>query len=247
MNQVAENIKLNSADIKKLASKKIYFGHMSVGYNIIDGLKSILPADSGLNIVETSDPKDFLKPVFAHSKNGENTEPETKTAAFVEKMDAGLGNKVEVAFFKFCYVDLTAGTDVKLLFSSYKTAMNKLINKYPQTKFLHMTAPLTTEDESIKNNIKLLVKYLIGKKTGNEQDNIKRMEYNLLLKKEYGDKVFDLALIESSFNNEEITSNSGGVKHQKLLKHYTNDGGHLNKECSELVIVKLVRFINDQF
>lgn len=78
---------VNIADIKKIASKKIYFGHMSVGYNIIDAFESIVPAGSGLTLMETCDSKNFNKPVFAHSKNGENKKPETKISAFVEKMD----------------------------------------------------------------------------------------------------------------------------------------------------------------
>ena len=42
---------------KKLSQKKIYFGHQSVGYNIIDGIKDIMKEypQINLNIVETTD------------------------------------------------------------------------------------------------------------------------------------------------------------------------------------------------
>ena len=42
----------------QLAQKKIFFGHRSVGYNIIDGIKDIMAERPyiKLNIVETSDP-----------------------------------------------------------------------------------------------------------------------------------------------------------------------------------------------
>lgn len=246
MNQITESKKINEADIKKLASKKIYFGHMSVGYNIIDGLKSILPADSELNIVETSDPKDFSKPVFAHSQNGENTKPETKIAAFIQKMDAGLGNKVDIAFFKFCYVDVTTGTDVNKLFNEYKAAMDGLIKKYPETTFLHVTVPVTAEDVSMKIKIKKFIKTSIGKQvTDHVTDNLRRTEYNSLLKNGYGIKVFDLTKLESStIDSEKNFAKTAGTQHQALLKIYSYDGGHLNQKGREKIALELLKFIN---
>lgn len=242
MNQVTESIKLNHEDIKKLASKKIYFGHMSVGYNIIDGLKVILPADSGLNIVETSDPKDFLKPVFAHSQIGENCKPETKIADFVKKMDSGLGNVVDIAFFKFCYVDVTAETEVNSLFFQYQTTIELLIKKYPKTSFLHITIPVTTEEQSFKRKLKDFIKTIIGRQvTDHASDNIKRMEYNNLLRNTYKSMVFDLAEIESSDGSRNvILSEKGNVSHNVLQKSYTFDDGHLNIDGGEKVASQLM-------
>ena len=62
----------------RLARKKIYFGHQSVGYNIVDGLVDLLREypDIRLNIVETHDAADFNVALFAHSKIGRNVEPE---------------------------------------------------------------------------------------------------------------------------------------------------------------------------
>jgi len=248
MNQVAENIKLNPADIKKLASKKIYFGHMSVGYNIIDGLKAILPANSGLNIIENSDPKDFSKPVFAHSQIGENCKPEMKIANFVKKMDAGLGNKADIAFFKFCYVDVVATTDVVKLFDEYKIAMDGLVKKYPKTSFIHITVPVTTEDQSFKRKLKDYIKAIIGRQVSDHiADNIKRMEFNKLIRKEYKTSVFDLAEIESTDDAPNVTlSRNGNLSHNVLQKKYTFDDGHLNidggKKVASQLIITLDKF-----
>lgn len=239
------NVKLSVENVKQIADKKIYFGHQSVGYNIIDGLKTILPSDSGVNIIETSNTKDFSKPVFAHSQNGENTKPETKIAAFLEKMDSGLGNKVDIAFFKFCYVDITCGTDVKTLFVDYKKNMEYLISKYPGTTFLHITVPLVTEDLSLSRRLKDIVKKLIGKKiTTDAADNIKRTEFNTLLKTAYGTKVFNLAEIESSdISGNLVLSKKGAAKHQFLQKDYTSDGGHLNEKGKEFIASHFIMFI----
>ena len=246
MNNVTEGNKIDAAEIKKLASKKIYFGRQSVGYNIINALITLNPADSGVNIIETSDPEDFSKPVFAHSQNGENTKPETKIAAFVQKMDAGIGNKVDIAFFKFCYVDVAAETDVNKLFNEYKTAMDRLIKKYPGTRFLHVTVPVTTESRSIKKKLKDLIKGIIGRPvTDQVADNIKRMEFNNLLRKEYGRKLFDLAEIESSdIYGKVLLSNKGNTPHHALQENYTFDGGHLNQKSGEIIVKQFLKFIN---
>ena len=53
---------------EKLSQKKIFFGHQSVGFNIIDGLKDLMKENPQikLNIVETSNPADFDAPIVAH-------------------------------------------------------------------------------------------------------------------------------------------------------------------------------------
>lgn len=243
-----KNSEINNTDIKKLATTKIYFGHQSVGYNIIDAIKLKIPNASGLNIIETDDPESFNKPVFAHSKNGENFKPETKIAAFVNKMNSGIGDKVDVAFFKFCYVDITSDTDVNKLFNEYKKSMDSLKKKYPKTLFLHITVPLTSENSiGIKNIIKSFIKTLLGKTSRNVYDNIQRMRFNMLLKNEFGDSVFDLSAIESTdTSGEMILSNKGGIKHPTLLHQYTNDGGHLNEDGSRLVSSGFLKFIAKQ-
>ncbi len=69
----------------KLAEKKIFFGHQSVGYNIIEGVKDIMRERNyiKLNIVETREPVQFDQPIFAHAEVGRNTNPATKIVAFV--------------------------------------------------------------------------------------------------------------------------------------------------------------------
>lgn len=245
MNNNKNHISINISDINQLAGKKIYFGHQSVGQNIIDGLILILPAGSDLKIKETSDPNDFTNPVFAQSQNGANFKPETKISEFEQKMDAGIGNKAEIAFFKFCYVDLNAHTDVNKVFNDYKTSMERLIKKYPKTTFLHITAPLTTEQMNIKDKIKNLIKKIIGRPYIDlAADNIKRMEFNNKLKKEYGIRVFDLAELESTdLSGKVILSNVGTEPHYSLLTEYTSDGGHPNQECAKRIAASFVKFI----
>ena len=73
-------------NIEKLNSKIIFFGHQSVGFNIIDGIKDVMMENQNmkLNIVETSKPEDFSSPLFAHARVGQNLHPNSKTDSFSE-------------------------------------------------------------------------------------------------------------------------------------------------------------------
>jgi hypothetical protein len=232
---------------EKLAQKKIYFGHQSVGYNIIDGIKDVMKENPQikLNIVETSDPADFNSGVFAHSKVGKNVDPKSKTESFAEFVQQGIGNKADVTFFKFCYVDIDKNTNLKGLFEDYKTKMVQLEKDYPGVKFIHVTVPL----KSIKTNWKTSIKELIGKGDMWEYDgNVERNEYNDLIKKEYSGKepVFDLAALESTFSDGRRSSrNSGGKILYSLMPEYTSDGGHLNEKGRKIVAEHLLIFISN--
>jgi len=211
-----------------LAKKKIYFGHHSVGYNLIDGIKMHLAENPeiNLNISEGTDPTLFDHAIFAHSRNGQNSNPKSKIDAFVEKMDSGLGDRIDVAGFKYCYVDFHKNTDVNEIFNYYKSELKKLSDKYPNTKFIHFTIPLTVKKTGIKEFFKSIFK--IGKGTSVERNKI-RKTYNELLLKEYGGNqtVFDLATYESTypdgnrlFSKKEIYS---------LIPEYSSDGRHLSE------------------
>ena len=121
----------------KLADKKIFLGHKSVGYNIIEGVKDIVKERDyiKLNIIETHDPVQFDKPIFAHAQVGRNTDPTSKIKAFENIMDSGVGNKVDIAFFKFCYIDVMRDSNPQGIFDSYRKMFKDLKVRYPDTKF----------------------------------------------------------------------------------------------------------------
>ncbi|MBN1496881.1 MAG: hypothetical protein JXA07_08950 [Spirochaetes bacterium] len=252
MNQQPSSLQtssLSEKDWTALSLKKIYFGHMSVGSNIIDGIKDLMSKNPEikLNIQETSDISTFQNGVFAHSNNGQNANPKSKIDAFVTTMNSGIGNRADIAFFKFCYVDFDENTDVKDVFNYYKTAMNSLVKKYPNTVIPHATVPLTTEAERlrIKERVKDIIKKIIGRATRadlNVASNIKRNEFNALLIKEYDEKnILDIAAYEStSPDGKEYLSKSAGAKHRSMVPAYTTDGGHLNEKGRLVVADKFI-------
>ncbi len=82
-----------------LSKKKFYFGHQSVGYNILDGIKDLQKdyPRLKLNIVETTNPDDFSKGILAHSKVGENFKPHSKINDFFKNIDQGIGKTADAA------------------------------------------------------------------------------------------------------------------------------------------------------
>ena len=114
---------------EKLSQRKIFFGHQSVGYNVITDIGNIMEENPQikLNIVKTTDVKNFDAPVFAHDWIGANMDPQSKTEAFENILNNGVGEKTDIAFMKFCYVDVTAQTDIENEDGSRRAAEQLLI------------------------------------------------------------------------------------------------------------------------
>jgi hypothetical protein len=228
----------------KLAEKRIFFGHQSVGYNIIDGIGDIISERDHikLNIVETHEPAEFDRAIFAHSRVGRNTNPVSKIEGFGNIIDAGVGNKVDIAFFKFCYVDIVRDSDPQETLDSYSAAINDLKDRYPKTRFLHVTVPVCSPSKDFKRNIKQSVKLLIGKPSVLD-DNIMRQRYNKLLKDAYSktEPVFDLALTETvDPGGFRCYAAKGAERVSVMAPEYTDDGGHLNGEGRKKVAEQLL-------
>jgi len=228
----------------RLAEKKIFFGHQSVGFNIVDGIKDIMKEHDyiKLNIVETTEPTAFDQPVFAHGRVGQNGDLPSKINSFQDIMNAGMGNKADIAFFKFCYVDVTRDSNPKQIFDKYTSAMNNLTERYPQTTFLHITVPVCSTPKGSKRIAKSTIKRLIGK-PGVLDDNLKRWEYNELLNNTYvkEQKLFDLAFVETvSSNGFRAYLKKGDKKVFIMLPKYTPDGGHLNEQGRKNVAEQLL-------
>jgi hypothetical protein len=156
------------------------------------------------------------------------------------------GNKVDVAFFKFCFVDINAKTDVKNVFTHYQTVMAKLVTAYPKTTFVHCTVPLTI----LKKTIKTYIKDILGKEKIWEYDNLVAInQYNQLLVNRYAGKepVFDLAKIESTYpGGKRCSFERNGITYYRLVPEYSHDGGHLNEKGRRIVAEQLIIFLSDK-
>lgn len=245
-NAVNDFKKISMEQWNNLAKKKIYFGHQSVGYNIIDGIQIVMNefSEINLNIIETRDISAINGSVFSHSKVGRNEDPFSKTDDFVKVMESGVGGKADIAFHKYCYIDVNANTDVEKVFSNYQERINYLKLKYPETKFVHISMPLTT----VQTGLKAWIKKNIGKPVGGIDANIKRNMFNKLLVMSYQgkDPVFDLAMAEATQpDGQMVTFTKEGEEYLTMYKGYSDDGGHLNRLGQKVIAEQLLLFLAD--
>lgn len=216
--------------------KTIFFGHQSVGDNIVNGLIGLQEKDPSLDFAlrEIKGPEDVRDPAFYHGRIGTNGAPITKNEAFVHVLRQGLGDTIDCAFFKYCYVDVVAGTDVANLFSHYKTDMQQLRRQFPSVCFIHVTVPLTV----VQSGPRVLVKKIIGRRIGGYEDNIRRNEYNNLVREAYKghEPIFDLAEVQSTRpDGSRCTFSHRGREFFSLVPEYASDGRHLSTYGGEIV------------
>lgn len=230
-----------------LNSKRIYFGHQSVGNNIIDGISS-LKLDKPIKIVDLQAVGRDIggnESVIFHSRIGANLDINKKIDDFYNAVVFDLSGNVDIAFMKFCYLDITENTNVIKVFEDYKIRMKKLKNQFPDIVFVHFTVPLTTNPASWKTAVKKI--FNIGS-VWEYSDNIKRNEYNQILIDEYQGKepIFDLAAVESTYPSGKRESfEYNGKTYYALVKDYTRDGGHLNDVGSKRVATALIEFLSE--
>lgn len=237
---------------KKFEKKKIFFGHQSVGYNIINGIEDLMKENSNinLNIVEIGDEgTSKIKGEggwFVHSQVGLNTDPTSKNNDFLKIVSKSLKGDVDIAFFKYCYVDINPSSDLDKIFESYKKMMHEIKAQFPDTLFVHVTVPLTSSSPS---GFKAFVKRILGRSSAKPDYNRSRNLYNDKIRKYYGGKepIFDLAKIESTLpDGANAKFNYKDKQYFEMASAYTSDGGHLNKAGQRLLSEKLLIFLMEK-
>ncbi len=167
-------------------------------------------------------------------------DPASKSVDFSGKIAHGLGNKLDIAFFKFCYIDIIASTDAEKVFTGYQNSLSQTKKSFPNLTIIHVTTPLRVIQA---DGPRTWIKKILGRPIGGYSDNIKREQFNTLLRKEYAGKepVFDLAAIESTNpDGSRLSFTQDGKTGYALVPAYTNDGGHLNEMGRKLVAEQLL-------
>lgn len=213
--------------LKAIQDKNIYFGHQSVGFNIMDGLKMLSDKNGvRLRIVPIENAPNHGGGFFSESSIGENGNYRSKCDDFERRLDGKIGGRISVALMKFCYIDFDQGTKEAEMFQYYKAAIDRMKKKYPALVFVHVTAPLVERDGWLKRS----VKSLLGRADNTDRENVKRNSFNQLLRRHYkNEPLFDLAKIESTCpDGSPMNFTSNGKTYSSLAPDYTDDGGHLN-------------------
>lgn len=220
-----------------VARLRVFFGHQSVGGDIIEGMKPWIVA-SEVTENQTASPSTS----FHHALIGTNTVPLSKLDAFDRLLHAEERRQhVDVAMAKFCFIDFDANTDVNALFAAYAEEMKKLEQELPQTTLVHFTAPLTT----VQGGIRGWLKHHLGGNAWGEKENVKRNAYNELIRSSYPKElVFDLAKFEATLPDGHLdTYEVDGHPIPRLRADFTDDGGHLNDRGRQEIARALLRFL----
>jgi lysophospholipase L1-like esterase len=222
-----------------LATAKIYFGHQSVGRNILAGVQEILAQNPRikLRIVESTDPAGVSGPALVHTDLGNNGYPQIKAAEFESQLAHGVGNGGGIVMYKYCFVDFDDTTNVQTVFDTYRDGIERIRSSHPDLRIVHITAPLARAS----NPYKEFARRMLGRVTYGDV-NAKRNLYSRLLRQSYAgrDPIFDLARLESTHadGSRQFIMVRGDTVFT-LAPELTDDGGHLNEKGR--------RFVGEQF
>ena len=210
---------------RALAAKRMYFGHQSVGGNIVEGIAGVLAAhpEIPLRVVEASTLDSSNAPGLYHARIGQNGDPASKTVAFDTIVNRGAP---AVAMLKYCYVDVDGRSNPDSLFAAYERTVMSLRSRHHGLVIVHVTMPLTT----IEGRREVFMARLRGQATRRDL-NVTRNRYNALLRAKYAGKepVFDLARLESTrADGSRAFFMRGADTVYVLAPEITDDGGHLN-------------------
>ena len=229
--------------IKYVNSLTVFFGHQSVGGNILDGLQDLDGWQAPIvEIHNGEDHSGMESGGVLHAYMGKNGFPDTKIADFAKFLRSDVAYAVDIAFMKFCYVDPSQINDVESIFRLYAEALAELAKEFPNITFVHFTIPLMSQRRGMKDRIK----QILGMETQGREGNVLRGRYNRLLRQEFGDtgNVFDIATVESTrMNGKRETFRLDGETYDAMVPAYTSDGGHLNELGQRVVAEQLVMFL----
>ena len=235
---------LTEQDWESLAERRIFFGHQSVGRDILAGVQRLVTAREGSRpaLVESPEPARVRGPALVTARIGRNRDPESKTRAFEAALAGGFGDEDgAIAMYKYCYVDLMDG-DPAALFAGYAAGVERVRERHPGLTLVHVTLPLHRAPHGLVER----VRSRFGSATETAR-NARRCRYNELLRQAFaGEPIFDLARLESTrADGSTASSRLRGRSIDMLAPEWTEDGGHLvpaaQDRLAEQLLVLLAR------
>lgn len=235
---------LSAAQQERLQGRRIFFGHQSVGGNVMDGLSRLAASGSPvpLRVEKTLNLDHSQEGLLAHEWIGENEYPATKLAA-LDSAVKGPAAGADVVMFKFCYTDFGKNVDPAQVFSAYRDEVRALQALRPGLTLVHITTPLPEPEGTLS--------YMVRKARGRMtlRDRIAKINsYNEMLRTEFGGKepLFDLARLESvGPDGGRATISEGGRELGVLNPAWSSDGAHLNEAGRTTIARQLLAFLAD--
>jgi hypothetical protein len=230
-------------DLAKVSRTRVFFGHQSVGMNVLNGVRGVYAARGmaapmiGEGGIQPGQDGGFVDHAFI----GENENPSLKIRDFDTKLRSGIGPRIDVAMMKLCYVDITISTDADALLAVYRETVATLERDFPEVTFVHATVPLMTEQGQLSK----LKSRLTGRSRYSPAENVARERLNALIRREYaGHHLFDLATAESTApDGSRSVGTYQGQHYYRLYDDYASDSGHLNDEGARVVATAWLKAI----
>jgi len=207
-------------DLKALQGARVFFGHHSVGQDILDGLAG-LSREAGIDVR------------IDDGRVGENTKPLTKFEDFARRGEKEPNDGTQLMLMKLCYVDIDPRSDVDKLVHAYQDAVARVRKARPGVKILHVTPPLCSRETDVKSKLNRT----LGRLVWQDEANRKRLAFARKLREAFpGEPVFDLAAVEATRPDGTLEEHEvNGEPVPMLWPGYTHDGGHLNDAGKHVV------------
>lgn len=222
----------------------IYFGHQSVGRDLMAGINRLNTEGAiGLSLIQTDDPTILTGPAFVHFRAGSNRDYASKNAALLRLLKTRSSADEAVVLLKYCYADLTHDHNPYDIFAAYCEMVETIQAEHPDVTVVHTTMPLTTVESAFRAR----TSYLMGRPT-QRSASIARHSYNQLLRAEFVGKqpVFDLARIEATRPDGTFSTFMWrGSAIDTLAAENTYDGGHLSPSCQLVAAEALLNLLAD--
>ncbi len=237
---MATTTQISMPEWQALGQKQVVFGHQSVGGNILSGIERLAARDDVKIDIHEQRGGPAAKGI-RHFVIGENGNPLAKIEDFAAAIDAGAAQGADVALMKLCYIDFNANTDAQELANAYIASLESLAQRHPDTNFVAVTVPLMV----VQTGPKAWLKRLIGKQPSGYADNLRRAEFNTMLREKYlaANRLFDLARAEAGSAGKYCMAQVDGQAVETLCPELTDDGGHLNEHGQEVVASNFLNFV----
>jgi hypothetical protein len=212
---VAEFDAITQQQADSVRQMNILFSHRSTGRIIMYGLQELGSQNVKyvLNFIPATDDyttdvtlSDYIThgPIFGHQNQAADHLEEFFD--FAEQND----NILDVGIVKRCFVDMYSPRTAQSLFNDYKAYVDAFKTQDRDIVLVHCTMPLTSDTDGI---------------------NAERSKYRDLILAEYGssgDYIYDIADIESWYNNAYTTFEYNSTNYLRMYPSYTSDEGHPN-------------------
>lgn len=198
-------------DLEALKGRAIFFGHHSVGRDLLEGVAE-LSHEAGVDVIIGEGPV------------GQNERPLEKFTDFERQV---LARRDELVTMKLCFVDFRPDTHVDGLVAAYIETVVRIRRSRPDVKILHIAPPLTAREMDAKARFNRL----LGRPVWGDDANLRRLEFAERVRIAFPQDVFfELGAAEST--------RPDGSREMHLVRDrqvpmlwagYTHDGGHLNE------------------